>query len=96
MHMGLLLGYVEEIFVGAVLGMDQLDVPMKKAVLSAWNKVLWIQNDLFARHYVVDEGTGEKPRGVAGKVDNTKLVAYGIVGGLVGVVSTLAYGYLSA
>lgn len=96
MHMGLLLGYVEEIFIGTVLGMDQLDTPTKKAVLSGWNKLLWIQNDLFARHYVVDEGTGEKPRGVGGELDKTKLVVYGIVGGLVGVVSTVAYGYLGA
>ena len=96
MHMALLLGYVEEILVGTVLGMDQLDTPTKKGVLSAWNKVLWIQNDLFARHYVVDEGTGEKPRGVASRADNTKLVAYGLVGALVGAVSTMAYGYLGA
>ena len=96
MHMALLLGYVEEVFVSTVLGMDQLDTPTKKAVLSAWNKLLWIQNDLFARHYVVDEGTGEKPRGVAGNVDNTKLLAYGLTGGLVGIVSTMAYGYLGA
>ena len=96
MHMALLLGYVEEVFVSTVLGMDQLDTPTKKAVLSAWNKLLWIQNDLFARHYVVDEGTGEKPRGVAGNVDNTKLLAYGLAGGLVGIVSTMAYGYLGA
>ena len=94
MHMALLLGYLEEIFIRTVLGMDQLDAPTKTAVLTAWNKILWIQNDLFARHYVVDEGTGEMPRGLDGKVDNTKLVAYGILGGLVGVVSTIAYGYL--
>ena len=96
MHIGLLLGYLEEILVGIVLGLGQLDTPTKKAVLSAWNKLLWIQNDLFARHYVVDEGTGEMPRGVTAKADTTKMMAYGVVGGLVGVVSTMAYGYLGA
>lgn len=73
--------------------MDQLDIPTEKAVLLAWNKLLWILNGLFARHYVVGEGTGKKLRGVLGKVDNTKLGVYGIFGGLVGVVSTMAYGY---
>ena len=96
MHMGLLLGYVEEIFVSTVLGMDQLDMATKKEVLSAWNKLLWIQNDLFARHYVVDEGTGERPRGTGSKPDNKKMMACGMAGGLLGVVSTMAYGYLGA
>ena len=94
--MGLLLGYMEEIFNSTVLGMDQMDMLTKKAVLSAWNKLLWVQTDLFARHYVVDEGTSEKPRGVLGEENNTKLMAYRILGGLVGVVSTMAYGYLCA
>lgn len=44
--------------------MDELDLKTKKEVTLAWNKLLWIQNDLFARHYVVDEDTGKPPRGV--------------------------------
>ena len=58
MHMALLLGYVEDIVIGAVMNMEELDSDTKSAVVRAWNKVLWIQNDLFSRHYV--RGRGEE------------------------------------
>ncbi|KAF4614323.1 hypothetical protein G7Y89_g15415 [Cudoniella acicularis] len=58
-HMGALLGYVEDMVVGAVMEMEGVDVVMKTRVLRALNKVLWIQNDLFARHYVSSEEGGE-------------------------------------
>lgn len=53
-HMSALLGYVVDIVIGAVMGMneDQADAATKTKVLRALNKVIWIQNDLFARHYV--------------------------------------------
>jgi len=63
-HMGLLLGYVEDVVVKSVLGMDGVDAETKGKVARAFNKLLWIQNDLFARHYVVDQDTGTKPRGM--------------------------------
>ena len=40
----LFLGYVVDILLSAVLGAD-LDVATKTAVLKAFNKVVWIQND---------------------------------------------------
>ncbi|KIM80155.1 hypothetical protein PILCRDRAFT_73492 [Piloderma croceum F 1598] len=49
-HVGLLLGYVVDILLSAVLGAD-LDIATKTKVLKAFNKIIWIQNDLFARHY---------------------------------------------
>ena len=51
-HMGALLGYVVDIVVGAVMGMDEVDNVMKGRVIRALNKVVWIQNDLMSRHYV--------------------------------------------
>jgi len=57
-HMGALLGYVEDIVVGAVMEMEGVDASTKMKVMRAFNKVLWIQNDLFARHYVSKEGVG--------------------------------------
>jgi Protoglobin len=51
-HMGALLGYVVDIVVGAVMEMSEIDNVMKSRVIRALNKVVWIQNDLFARHYV--------------------------------------------
>ena len=63
MHMALLLGFVEDLLVQTVMK-QQLDDETKSNVLAAWNKVLWVQNDLFLRRYVVDRETGEKPAGV--------------------------------
>lgn len=54
MHMSLLLGFVEDIVLQAVMGDDDLDVATKTKVLRAFNKVLWIQNDLFQKHYVAE------------------------------------------
>ncbi|KAG4426304.1 hypothetical protein IFR04_000487 [Cadophora malorum] len=55
-HMGALLGYVVDIVVGAVMSMDVIDNEMKCKVIRALNKVVWIQNDLMARHYLVKNG----------------------------------------
>jgi hypothetical protein len=51
-HMGALLGYVVDIVVGAMMEMNEIDNVMKSRVIRALNKVVWIQNDLFARHYI--------------------------------------------
>lgn len=93
MQLALLLGFVEDVVVGLVLEMEGLDLKTKKDVVLAWNKLLWIQNDLFARHYVVDQDTGEVPRGVWKNTSRrgTALVA-GAVGVAVGVASGIAYG----
>ncbi len=57
-HMGALLGYVVDIVIGAMMGMDDavVDMVTKTRVLKALNKVVWIQNDLFARHYLPNLG----------------------------------------
>jgi hypothetical protein len=44
LHTYMSLGYVVDILLSAVLGAD-LDIATKTAVLRAFNKVLWIQND---------------------------------------------------
>ncbi|KAI5856033.1 Protoglobin-domain-containing protein [Tricharina praecox] len=59
-HCALLLGYVEDILVGAVMGHPDLDNDTKTVLLRAVNKLLWIQNDLFARHYVADADAAEE------------------------------------
>lgn len=69
-HMSALLGYVVDVVVGAVMDMD-IETQMKSSVIRALNKVIWIQNDLFARHYigkVGDEGFVTPPEeGVDGE-----------------------------
>jgi hypothetical protein len=54
-HMNALLAYVMDIVISAVMDMDVIDMAMKSRVIRAFNKVVWIQNDLFSRHYMVAE-----------------------------------------
>lgn len=63
MHCTALLGHVEDIVLKAVMGADVLDLETKTAVIRAFNKLLWIQNDLFTRHYVIDLDSRTLPKG---------------------------------
>ncbi|ETN37245.1 uncharacterized protein HMPREF1541_08236 [Cyphellophora europaea CBS 101466] len=51
----LLLGWVENAVTDVVMGVESLDLETRVKILKALNKFWWIQNDLFARHYI-DEG----------------------------------------
>ncbi|KIY52768.1 hypothetical protein FISHEDRAFT_34784 [Fistulina hepatica ATCC 64428] len=53
---GLTLGWVLTVLQTAVLQVpeDKLSMPEKIAAVTAINKVIWIQNDLFARHYIAE------------------------------------------
>ncbi|KAG6809596.1 hypothetical protein H0H92_015616 [Tricholoma furcatifolium] len=51
-HCAALLGFVEDVLLNVVVSHPDLDVETKVAVTRAVNKLLWIQNDLFARHYM--------------------------------------------
>jgi len=61
-EVNLLLGWVENAVTDIVMGVEALDVKTKVDVLKALNKYWWIQNDLFARHYV--EHTITAPNGI--------------------------------
>lgn len=63
MHCAALLGHVEDIVLKAVMGAEGLDLETKTAAIRAFNKLLWIQNDLFTRHYVIDMDSRTLPRG---------------------------------
>jgi len=53
-HMGVLLGFVHDILIEAILSHPKLKLEQKTAVIRAVSKLLWIQNDLFAKWYVTD------------------------------------------
>lgn len=53
-EINLLLGWVETAVTDVVMGVEALDHQTKLDVLKALNKYWWIQNDLFARHYLVN------------------------------------------
>ena len=61
-HCNALFGFVEDILVNAILNAEGLDDATKCITVRAFNKLVWIQNDLFARHYVQD---GEDVRPIA-------------------------------
>jgi hypothetical protein len=58
-HCGILLAYVEDIILSTVIAHTDLDNETKLAVCKAVNKILWIQNDLFARHYITAQSQSE-------------------------------------
>jgi hypothetical protein len=51
-EINLLLGWVENAVTDIVMGVEGLEVQTKVDILKALNKFWWIQNDLFARHYM--------------------------------------------
>lgn len=53
-HMGALLGFVQDVMFEAILSHPRLPLQIKTRVIKAIGKVLWIQNDLFAKWYVRD------------------------------------------
>jgi len=61
-HIGATLGFLQDVLVEAVLSHPRLKMERKIAVVRALGKVLWIQNDLFAKWYVRDgeEFNGQK------------------------------------
>ena len=52
-HINALLGYVETTLVGGILSL-KLPEEEQLAALAAFNKLLWIQNDYFAKYYCVN------------------------------------------
>ena len=68
----------------AVMGRDDLPQEVKTATLLAINKVIWIQNDLFARHYIPSFASKTMPKGFG--VDER---VWPVVCG--GLVATLVY-----
>ena len=53
-YINALLGWVETQFIQIIYGMD-LERSIEKETIVAFNKLFWIQNDLFAKWYIQDE-----------------------------------------
>lgn len=53
-HLGVCLGYIQDIWIEAMLSHPHLSLRRKIALVRAVNKILWIQNDLFARYHSSD------------------------------------------
>ncbi|PQE31069.1 globin protein [Rutstroemia sp. NJR-2017a WRK4] len=53
-HIGVCLGFIQDMIFEAILSHPKLEMQVKIALVKAIGKVLWIQNDLFAKWYVRD------------------------------------------
>ena len=64
-HIGAALSVIQDILTEAILSHPRLHISRKIAIIKALGKVIWIQNDLFAKWYVRDgEEYGEKTENV--------------------------------
>lgn len=60
-HVGVTLGFIQDVMVEAILSHPRMKMERKIALVKALSKVIWIQNDLFAKWYVRDgEEFGEE------------------------------------
>jgi len=53
-HIGACLGFIQDCLTEAILSHPRLKIERKIAITRALGKVIWIQNDLFAKWYVRD------------------------------------------
>jgi hypothetical protein len=53
-HIGVCLGFIQDIMTEAILSHPRLHLNNKIALVKALGKVIWIQNDLFAKWHIRD------------------------------------------
>lgn len=53
-HIGVTLSFIQDVLTEAILSHPRLKMDRKIALVKALSKVIWIQNDLFAKWYVRD------------------------------------------
>ncbi|KAL2062793.1 hypothetical protein VTL71DRAFT_5865 [Oculimacula yallundae] len=53
-HLGVCLAFIQDILTEAVLSHPKLSLPRKMALVKALGKIIWIQNDLFAKWHLRD------------------------------------------
>jgi hypothetical protein len=54
MHIGLTLSFIQDVLTEAILSHPKMKMERKIALVKTLSKVIWIQNDLFAKWYVRD------------------------------------------
>lgn len=54
MHLGACLGYIQDIFTEALMSHPRLSLQRRVGLIRAIGKIIWIQNDLFAKWFVRD------------------------------------------
>lgn len=89
-HIGVCLSFIQDTFTEAILSHPRLQLSRKIALVKAMGKVIWIQNDLFAKWYVRDgqEYAGGEMEQVAVEEEEGYLQGQRVAGGLDETLST--------
>src|SRR6187402_3655799 len=53
-HLGICLGFIQDIMTEAILSHPRIPLSQKIAIVKGLGKLIWIQNDLFAKWHVRD------------------------------------------
>lgn len=53
-HIGICLSFIQDVFTEAILSHPRISLARKIGIVKALGKIIWIQNDLFAKWYVRD------------------------------------------
>ncbi|CAO3589797.1 unnamed protein product [Absidia cylindrospora] len=94
-HVNALMGFVETTLVGGLLSLN-LDRETEGAALAAFNKLLWIQNDYFAKYYATPSNQlveQKQPSGALSALISPTALLPTIVGALAGGLAVY-FGYL--
>ncbi|KAI9270658.1 Protoglobin-domain-containing protein [Phascolomyces articulosus] len=80
-HINALMGFVETTLIGGILSL-KLPEDQLAAALSAFNKLLWIQNDYFAKYYCNPEATIQKQERLCQQLVSVPTAVGALIGGL--------------
>ncbi|MES1914188.1 MAG: hypothetical protein MHM6MM_006292 [Cercozoa sp. M6MM] len=89
-HCNALMGYVEQIILGAVFAAEEFPLETRHKAAAAFAKLLWIQNDLFLRHYI-DEGPAARERAQKRRLTQALVTVGAAVAGGVAAVAGLRF-----
>ena len=77
--LGACFGYIHGILIQAVFELDNFELTERIAVAQAWTKIMWIQNDLFARWQIMDAAGelsgGSSSSSTGRETDNSNMTA---------------------
>ena len=79
-HFNMMIGYVQTTLNEAIIMSDALDTRKKVALINAWSKLLWIQNDLFTKWHIKDGEEYDQTDEKASRIQFDEIMASGSIG----------------
>ncbi|KAJ2780672.1 hypothetical protein H4R18_003313 [Coemansia javaensis] len=74
-HLNAMLGFISDHIIAMVYDSDQWDEETKYAIVCAYNKFFWIQNDMFARPHIKDGVLTEEERAAVARKEKDRISA---------------------